>query len=234
MDPIVSRSARTASVRISDLLRTDIIRGRIRTGARLKVDELAERYGTSPMPVREALRVLEGERLIALSPHKGATVRPVTVSFVRDVYDVRGALEGLLAGECALRASASERATLEGLASAWEETARSGASAEAVLGANHSLHTFIADIAGNEEAKSIIYRGWPLLEALRRQIGYANSRIEEISAQHGEIVARILDGNAEGAHRAARQHCVSAREDLIARLSELAHVEIRPERPSGP
>ena len=75
----------TRNADIEGRLRDDILRGRIGFGDRLRIDELASRYGVSHMPVREALRVLAGEGLIVTEPNRGAHLRPVNREFVRAI-----------------------------------------------------------------------------------------------------------------------------------------------------
>src|SRR3954468_23049764 len=90
---------------IPQLLRDDIIAGQLPFGSRLRIEELAGRYGVSHMPVREALRVLHGEGLVVIEPNRGARVRPIHITFVEDLFDIRSAIETMLARR------ASERRT---------------------------------------------------------------------------------------------------------------------------
>src|SRR6478735_7628995 len=86
--------------RISDIakrLRADIIAGALPFGSRLRIDELASRYGVSHMPVREALRELHGEGLVIIEPNRGARVRSFHIGFVEDLFDLRSAIETMLA-----------------------------------------------------------------------------------------------------------------------------------------
>ena len=66
---------------IQRLLRDDIISGSLPFGSRLRIDELATRYGVSHMPIREALRELHGEGLVVIEPNRGARVRSIDLSF---------------------------------------------------------------------------------------------------------------------------------------------------------
>jgi DNA-binding GntR family transcriptional regulator len=84
-----ARPGQTRVLRLHDLIREDIVEGRLEPGARLKTAELAERYGTSTNPVREALHQLQGEGIVVISPNRGARVRPVGEEFVRNIYEIR-------------------------------------------------------------------------------------------------------------------------------------------------
>lgn len=76
-------------------LRRDIISGALRPGEALRQESLAERFATSRMPIREALRVLESEGLVVLVPHKGAAVAPLDPTELEEVYEMRIAAETL-------------------------------------------------------------------------------------------------------------------------------------------
>ncbi len=78
-----------------DALRGQIIAGELRPGAPLRQELLADRFATSRMPIREALRILEAEGLVVLIPHKGATVAPLDPVELEEVYEMRVAAEAL-------------------------------------------------------------------------------------------------------------------------------------------
>lgn len=86
----------TIATKVIEKLREDIINNRFETGSRITIKEISERYGVSPMPVREAFRTLEGEHFLEINPYKGATVLRIDEQFVRDVYGILRALECLL------------------------------------------------------------------------------------------------------------------------------------------
>jgi DNA-binding GntR family transcriptional regulator len=71
--------SKTASVAICDRIREDIVSGALPFGSRLTLHRLATRYATGDMPVREALRQLQGEGLVVQTPNCGARVRAVDV-----------------------------------------------------------------------------------------------------------------------------------------------------------
>ncbi len=76
-------------------LRHDILEGRYPPGTRLVTRQIAEDYGTSEIPVREALNQLQQEGLIRTEPHVGAVTSPLSAADLRELFEVRMALEGL-------------------------------------------------------------------------------------------------------------------------------------------
>ena len=93
------------SQRISDSIRRDIIFGRLPPGARITEASLAQAYGSSRVPVREALRMLEAEGFVESRPYAGATVARIPVDEAADLFDVRAAVETATARRAAARAS---------------------------------------------------------------------------------------------------------------------------------
>lgn len=84
----------TAQELVLDAVREAILSGVLPPGARLRQEELAEMFGTSRIPVREALRALEYEGLVTSEPHRGFTVTSLDADDVEEVYDLRILLEG--------------------------------------------------------------------------------------------------------------------------------------------
>lgn len=84
---------RTASAFVESALRAAIVEGRVPGGTVLRQEALAEAFGVSRMPVREALRQLEAQALIEFSPHKGAVVANISAQDAIDAFVIRRALE---------------------------------------------------------------------------------------------------------------------------------------------
>ncbi len=84
---------RPAPELVRDGVREAIFSGLLPEGTQLRQDQLAEQYGTSRIPVREALRQLESEGLVRIEPNKGAVVTSLSVGDVLEMLDIRIALE---------------------------------------------------------------------------------------------------------------------------------------------
>ena len=79
---------------VVDGIRDMILRGHLKPGDRLRQDELADTFGVSTMPIREALRQLQAESLVVFRPRRGATVASLSVSECKEIYRIREALVG--------------------------------------------------------------------------------------------------------------------------------------------
>jgi DNA-binding GntR family transcriptional regulator len=208
----------TIATRVAAELRRRILAGELRPGQRLKIDELAELCAVSHMPVREALRELEGEGVLEVFPHRGAVIRGVDRHFLRNFYDVRAAVEGMLTERCAERIGAESLRELKRAAEAFEAAPADDASA--VVGANRRFHEIVNAGADNPEAIRMLAQGRVLADALRVRFGYGGGRIEAIVAEHRALVRAIERRDAAKAGEIARRHCMRARDDLMKRMAE--------------
>lgn len=93
----ITRQAAPLRQQVLDRVRGEIIAGRLAEGKRLKERELCQMTGVSRTVIREVLRQLESEGLIEIEPNRGPVVRTLSINEARDLYRIRGALEGLAA-----------------------------------------------------------------------------------------------------------------------------------------
>lgn len=203
----------TVSQRVAAELRRRILLGELLPGQRLKIDELAALCAVSHMPVRQALVELEGEGVLEVLPHRGAIIKGVDARFVRNLYDVRQVIEGLLVERCAERIDDAALARLESALIEYEALPRSDTAG--LLRVNRRFHDTINDVADNPLALKTLADGRLLIEALRLRFGYGPNRIDEVISQHRAIYEAIARHDQEGAGRLAREHCKGASEDLL-------------------
>jgi len=204
----------TVAQRVASDLRRRILHGELLPGQRLKIDELAALCAVSHMPIRQALGELEGEGVLDVVPHRGAVIRGVDARFVRNLYDVRQAIEGLLVERCAEQIDAGGLARLEDAMRAYEAAPRDDTAG--LLRANRRFHDTINDVAANPLAVRMLGEGRLLIEALRLRFGYGPSRVDEVIAQHRAIHDAIARHDVARAGTLARAHCMGACQDLLA------------------
>jgi DNA-binding GntR family transcriptional regulator len=104
--------------KLAATLQARMLSGELVSGTRLRQEALAEEFGVSRTPIREALRKLQADGLIELQPHRGALVRGLSAREIRDAYEVRAELEGLAAE---LAAQRIQQRQLDGLHEAQAE-----------------------------------------------------------------------------------------------------------------
>ena len=210
-------SATTAS-RVADDLRRRILYGELAPGQRLKIDELASLCDVSHMPVREALRELQGEGVLDVFPHRGAVIRGVDrafrAQFLRRARRHRGHAYRALRGT-GRRLSGRARSRLRRRRS----NPRTSMTRRRGLRADRRFHDTINATADNPQALRMLAQGRVLAEALRLRFGYGGGRIEAIIAEHRALVRAIERRESARAGEIARRHCIGARDDLVARLA---------------
>jgi DNA-binding GntR family transcriptional regulator len=148
--------------KLAATIQARVLSGELASGTRLRQEALAEEFGVSRTPVREALRKLQASGLVELRPNRGAHVRGPSPREIRDAYEVRAELEGLAAELAAVRIRHEQLDRLhdaqEQFGSALEHTvearARGDEPHEEEIGrwgrANDLFHQVIQEAAGNE------------------------------------------------------------------------------------
>jgi len=202
----------TTAMRVAADLRQRILNGEFAPGQRLKIDDIATLFGVSHMPVRAALQELESEGVLQVFPHRGAEIRGVDVRFVRNMYDLRAAIEGMLTERCAAAITAPVISVLRTTAQAFEEAASRGDS-HGMIASNLKLHAAINEVADSPEA--VLGQGRLLVQALRLRFGFGPGQAALIAREHLDLVDAIARGDVAQAGERARQHCIRARDDLL-------------------
>jgi DNA-binding GntR family transcriptional regulator len=224
-------------------LLAEVCQGRLRAGEHLVTQELATRFGVSHTPIREALISLSSFGIIDLLPNRGAVVRRVTADEVREVCQVRRALE------CEAVRSACGRidlAELHALADAFRQLMARKPHAgngfiEQARAIDSRLHDCIADSCGNAFLAKELSRLKTLFRAFR-DVAWQHDearndfhRLGEEAHEHLAIVEALLAGDAKAAARAMARHIRSGeRYWSRAMPAELNHRDTEtPKKPRG-
>ncbi len=207
--------------RVRERIRQDILSGHFEPGARIKTAALGARYGVSQMPIREALQQLQGEGLVTIAPNRGASVRRVDAEFIRNIYDIRSALEAMMVRRGVEAVTDSDMFSLYAIQGRFEAAVRQQ-DTDAALAANHELHHTMFRLAGNPEAVDVIARHDELLQSLRRRFGYGAGRLEEIVSEHRQLLRALDQHDADAVTRIVEEHCSKAKLDLIAQADFIA------------
>jgi DNA-binding GntR family transcriptional regulator len=203
--------------RLQQLLREDILEGRLPAGSRVKASEIARRYATSTNPAREALQGLEGEGLVVFSPNRGARVRVIDEDFIRNIFDIRALVEPYLAHGFVEFARAEDVDALDRL----QRNCQAGADAAdypAFHRANVAFHDFIIDHHHNLEAVTLMQRHSAWIRALSRRHPLTLARMRRSSAEHWDVVEAARRGDPDAAAAAIARHVANSRAVLLGRL----------------
>ncbi|MGH6859690.1 MAG: GntR family transcriptional regulator [Phyllobacterium sp.] len=216
-DGIIAHSNKTMADRIESSIRQEIINGTIAPGTRLRVADLSARYGVSHIPVREALRQLEGDRLVTIESFKGAVLRGINIKFVADMHDTRAAIEALLVRNAALKATEQQLEHLQKLRQTYEDAAAMNETARMVQ-ANIAFHRHISFLADNPEAARLMDQGWELVIGIRQRFGFGSNRVSTIIDEHRRLADAIQNRDPVRAVDVAQEHCNSAKDDLLVQM----------------
>lgn len=203
----------TRTERLAEQVSNAILAGEFAPGARLDEQQLAQRFGVSRTPVREALRQLATSGLIDLRPRRGALVASLTPQDVETMFVAMAEMEASCARLSALRMTSLERRRLETLQEQMGDLVRIG-DLDAYADANQTFHLTIYGGAHNgvihDFSAGLRRRVAPFRRAQFRTAG----RLPLSHAEHGVVVRAILAGDAPGAHAAMLRH-VSLVEDAF-------------------
>ncbi|MBT3790429.1 MAG: GntR family transcriptional regulator [Alphaproteobacteria bacterium] len=212
-----------AAARAYEIVKAEIINGRLAGKTRLKEAELAELTGVSRTPVREALRWLEADGLVVMNPNSGAHVAVWSAEDLREITDLRALLESFGASLAAKKITAEQIAELESL-QARMEAAIAQANAESLgllAGLNKEFHLAIIGATGNHRLVSTlqsIVEG-PLI--FRKFAVFSPEQIERSFSHHRDLIAALKAGDSDWAESTMRSHIFAAR-SADAKLEQAA------------
>jgi DNA-binding GntR family transcriptional regulator len=204
-------------------LRDRLTRGAIPVGNRLVEQQLAAEFSTSRTPVREALRRLEGDGHLTRDPSGGMRPRVPSVRAMRDLYDVRLAVEDLVVRRAA---SSGNQGDLDELEQQWLALAaehRNGLlqdSGSAFVTRDESFHERLGAASGNDFALELIREISDRIRILRIYDFTSAERIGATIDEHLEIVRAVIAGDADVAASFMRAHVQRSANVVRERIGE--------------
>ena len=183
-----TRRRRRSSSRgcVYELIRDEIVSGRLEPNRRLKVADLAAHYGTSTNPVREALQQLRGEGFVLIEPNRGARVRPIDEAFVRDIIEIEVLIEPSLTRWFVSIADHADIARLEALQAEIEANNFADLALHGRL--DTSFHQVIYDRHYNRHAAELWWKHREILRAISRRFPTSLSRRGAVMREHRELI----------------------------------------------
>jgi DNA-binding GntR family transcriptional regulator len=195
-------------------LRNEIVSGNLPAGTRLTIEEIADRYTVSTMPVRQALQRLQGEGIVDLLPRKGARVLPLDQSLVSNIYDLRGAIEALLSRTSLPNITISAMERLDRLHKEFAAAVDAKDSVRA-FAINADFHRLIYSHAGNPMAMEIYDRYAGLLGALRSKYGTTQKLLRDRVQRVSDSLAALHARDAVRLGQLAAEHCELSKGELL-------------------
>jgi DNA-binding GntR family transcriptional regulator len=206
--------------KLAATIQARVLSGELASGTRLRQEALAEEFGVSRTPVREALRKLQASGLVELRPNRGALVRGLSAREIRDAYEVRAELEGLAAELAAVRIRQEQLDRLREaqalFGDALEHTVRARADSHeprdeeiARWGrANDLFHQVIQEAAGNDvlvRTLGHLHRSFPR-DLSRIVLRESTALLRDNVQEHAAVLAALERGDAATARELMARH----------------------------
>jgi DNA-binding GntR family transcriptional regulator len=196
-------------------LRSDIIQGRIRPNERLVALELAERLKVSRTPVREALQLLAAQGLV-VPVKRGYIVREHTSSDIREIYEIRGALEEMAARLAAQRATDEQISAIERIGA--HQTGAIDDNRTLIVDRNDAFHESILLAAGNARLSEVNRFNSEQFFTYSVAKLYTPEEAEAAIIEHAKILDAIKRHDADAAAELARAHVFGAMAITLSKI----------------
>ena len=207
-------------VRIKRAIIRDLFASVLRPGTHITIDMLTSRYKVSHMPVREALRQLEGEGVIFSHAHKGFRIAEISDAYIRNIYDIRIGIESLLARRAVENGNEEGLTALEAIHGMFLKSLDSPDRLEATR-INIQFHNRLYLMADNLEALQMLEGRTLVVRTFGSALsGYREADRPLVAAEHQAIVDAIRARDAVASGQAVFDHVTAARERLVERLFE--------------
>jgi DNA-binding GntR family transcriptional regulator len=208
----------TLRERIVETIRSAIVNGQLPPGTRIAEPELADRFGISRTPIREAFRQLESEGFISVVPRKGAIVASLSAKDVSNFYELKMVLEGYAARCAVTNLSENDIKRMETV-NRQIETAAGKKDLHRVLALHNEFHDIFLRACGNERLHSIIQNLVMQFQRFRLLLAMPG-RIEGSIRQHREIIEAFRDRDADRAEELVRQNALYGKNILLRELGK--------------
>lgn len=202
---------------VFNTLRKAILTGELKPGERLMEIHLANRLGVSRTPIREAIRKLELEGLVIMIPRRGAEVAQITEKSLKDVLEVRRALDALCVELACERITEEGKVKLREACSEFEKATKTG-DVTAIAEADVALHDIIVEATGNARLIQLINNLSEQMYRYRFEYIKDVSRHDKLVEEHRMIYESIVGKDKEKAARAARLHIDNQEKSIIRQI----------------
>jgi DNA-binding GntR family transcriptional regulator len=195
----------------------EIAGGRLRPGARIIQEQLAQELGVSRQPVQQALTLLRKEGVLSDAPGRGLQVAPLNLEHVLHMYDVRAVIEGLAFRKAAENNPALAAARGPALIRAGRKAVATQ-SFSAMIAADMAFHNFIYALSGNPLVAPAMETHWTQTQRVMGEVLMRDDKPRDIWDQHEALLDAVCAGDGPRAEELARQHILDAAAFMVQRL----------------
>lgn len=195
----------TAQDTVLRSLRTDILTGDLRPGDQIVQESLAERYGVSRVPLREALRILEAEGQVVYHPHRGYFVAELSMADLEEVYRLRSLLEAEAIRQAVPELTDDDLEAMSGLVEAIDEAAHAD-DVIAMTTANRRFHFAIFDGCSMPRLVRLLNQLWDATDAYRALYFQQAPNRDRVAGEHAQMLAALRRRDADALVRLHDEH----------------------------
>lgn len=204
---------------VFNTLRRSILTGELKPGERLMEIHLADKLGVSRTPIREAIRKLELEGLVTMIPRRGAEVAQITEKHLRDVLEVRRALDALAVELACERITAEELESLKEACANFAKETKQG-NANRLARADVAFHDIILNASGNERLVQMISKLSQQMYRYRLEYVKDETSYERLIAEHEAIYEAICSRDGRAGAEAIKNHIDNQEKAVIRRITK--------------
>jgi len=215
--------------RVADELRVMILGNELAPGTWVRMQAMADRFGVSVQPVREALQLLQGEGLLVMHPNRGAQVKGLDRNRLVHIYEIRGALESFMARRFAEHASPADLRALEAV-QVQHDAALDANDSTVVSRINGLFHALINGHGNNAEALALIRRYYDLSSTIRRRFGFSHLYAKRVRTEHHALLDAFRRHDGVAAAEVGLLHVRGTLDDILIQLDRIQTSSARADR----
>jgi len=198
---------------------SEIAEGKLKAGSRIIQEQIAQELGVSRQPVQQSLVLLKNQGVLIDAPGRGLQVAPLNLELIRQMYEVRAVLEGLVFRKAAENFSETAKKRAEKLLAAGRQ-AVTKASVRDLISADMAFHSFFYELADNPIITQSMETQWVNTQRVMGSVLLSADKPRDIWDEHEVMLGLVAKGEAAKAERLARTHIEEAANFMLERLSE--------------
>lgn len=207
----------TLRERIVDFIKDSVVSGRLKPGERVPEQEIAESFGISRTPIREAFRQLESEGFITVTPRKGAVVSPITDKDVKEFYAIKSLLEGFAARTACQKLTPKEVKRLETLNAQMDRCAEKN-DVKGFFKLDNQFHDTFLRACGNEKLCVLVHHLVQQFERFRFTALALPGRMSDSVKQHNGIIDAFKNADTALVETLVRANAERGRDVLVEEI----------------
>lgn len=198
---------------------SEIAEGKLKAGSRIIQEQIAQELGVSRQPVQQSLVLLKNQGVLIDAPGRGLQVAPLNLELIRQMYEVRAVIEGLVFRKAAENFSENAKKRAEKLLAAGRQAVIK-ASVRDLISADMAFHSFFYELADNPIITQSMETQWVNTQRVMGSVLLSADKPRDIWDEHEVMLGLVAAGEAAKAERLARTHIEEAANFMLERLSE--------------